>query len=31
MFAEDMDSVLIATKSFFEGVDIPGQSLGVCL
>lgn len=26
-FAQDTDSVLFATRSFFEGVDIPGESL----
>lgn len=27
MFKEDVNSVLLATKSFFTGVDIPGESL----
>lgn len=27
MFKEDVNSVLLATKSFFTGVDVPGESL----
>ncbi len=27
VFAEDVDSVLFATRTFFEGVDVPGESL----